>query len=89
MAAEFPDAKFLLVGSDWSATDYKLWIELLVRELGLQNRVVFTGYRPDVNGILRDVDVAVQASRSENLGGTIEALLMECPVVATRVGRHD
>lgn len=86
VAAEFPDAKFLLVGSDWSATDYKLWIELLVRELGLQNRVVFTGYRPDVNGILRDVDVAVQASRSENLGGTIEALLMECPVVATRVG---
>jgi glycosyltransferase involved in cell wall biosynthesis len=30
--------------------------------------------------------VAVQCSLTENLGGTIEALLMERPVVATRVG---
>ncbi len=29
---------------------------------------------------------AVQPSLSENLGGTIESLLMECPTVATRVG---
>jgi hypothetical protein len=28
----------------------------------------------------------VQPSLSENLGGTIESLLMECPTVATRVG---
>src|SRR5262249_46900121 len=32
------------------------------------------------------LDVAVQASFSENLGGTIESLLMECPTVATRTG---
>jgi len=30
--------------------------------------------------------VAVQAALNENLGGTIEALLMQCPTVATRVG---
>jgi len=32
------------------------------------------------------LNVSVQASLNENLGGTIESLLMECPVVATRVG---
>ncbi len=34
----------------------------------------------------RDLDVCVQPSLNENLGGTIELLLMECPTVATRVG---
>lgn len=32
------------------------------------------------------MNVAVQASLSENLGGTIEGLLMEVPMVVTRVG---
>src|SRR6202030_3494642 len=39
-----------------------------------------------VASLLAAADVAVQCSLTENLGGTIEALLMECPVVATRVG---
>jgi hypothetical protein len=33
-----------------------------------------------------DLDVSVQASLNENLGGTIESLLMARPTVATRVG---
>ena len=36
--------------------------------------------------VLKALDVTVQASLSENLGGTIEGLLMETPMVATRVG---
>jgi glycosyltransferase involved in cell wall biosynthesis len=39
-----------------------------------------------VASLLAASDVAVQCSLTENLGGTIEALLMERPVVATRVG---
>jgi hypothetical protein len=54
--------------------------------MSLEESVVFTGFHPDVSGLLREVDVAVQPSLEENLGGTIEALLMECPLVATRVG---
>jgi hypothetical protein len=53
---------------------------------GLERRVIFLGFRSDVPAILRAVDVAVQPSLSENLGGTTEAMLMECPVVATRIG---
>jgi hypothetical protein len=54
--------------------------------MGLQQSVVFAGYHAEVSGILSEVDVAVQASLDENLGGTLEALLMERPLVATRVG---
>jgi glycosyltransferase involved in cell wall biosynthesis len=56
------------------------------RRSGLQESVVFTGFRNDVPQIYRDLDVSVQASLNENLGGTIESLLMQCPTVATRVG---
>jgi glycosyltransferase involved in cell wall biosynthesis len=52
----------------------------------LRDRVIFTGNIDDVPSLLAAADVAVQCSLTENLGGTIEALLMERPVVATRVG---
>jgi glycosyltransferase involved in cell wall biosynthesis len=85
---EFPNAKFLLVGSGWEPKGeaYLDEIRAMVRDLELQDSVIFTGYRADANRILRESNVAVQAALNENLGGTIEALLMECPTVATRVG---
>jgi glycosyltransferase involved in cell wall biosynthesis len=86
--AEYPDAKFLLIGSGWgeAGEQYKREVEGLVRELGLEGSVLFPGYRADANRILREADVAVQASLHDNPAGTIEALLMECPTVVTRAG---
>jgi glycosyltransferase involved in cell wall biosynthesis len=86
--AEFPKAKFLLIGSGWGEAGEKYLDELksVVREMGLAESVIFTGYRKDANKFLRSVDVAVQASLNENCDGTIEGLLMECPMVVTRVG---
>lgn len=86
--AEFPNAKILLVGSGWGddGLTYLKDIQELVRTMGLEDSVIFAGHRTDANAILADATVAVQASLVENLGGTIEALLMECPTVATRVG---
>ncbi|MGY3394283.1 glycosyltransferase involved in cell wall biosynthesis [Bradyrhizobium sp. USDA 3311] len=86
--AEFPNAKLLLVGSGWEegGRQYMAKMQALVAELGLSDSVVFTGYRTDIPAVLKSLDVAVQASVSENLGGSIEGLLMECPMVATRVG---
>jgi hypothetical protein len=85
---EFPKAKFLLVGPAWHAGGEKFLarMQALVAELGLKDSVVFTGFRSDVPQIYRDLNVSVQASLNENLGGTIESLLMQCPTVATRVG---
>jgi glycosyltransferase involved in cell wall biosynthesis len=86
--AQFPAAKFLMIGSGWGQFGEAYLQELRewVKASGLEESILFTGYHEDVNGVLRDLDVAVQASLSENLGGTIEALLMECPLVVTRVG---
>ena len=86
--AEYPDAKFLLIGSGWGEAGerYKREVEDLVRRMGLEGSVVFPGYRADANRILREADVAVQSSLHDNPAGTIEALLMECPTVVTRVG---
>jgi glycosyltransferase involved in cell wall biosynthesis len=86
--AEYSGAKFLLIGSGWgeAGEQYKREVEELVRELGLEGSVVFPGYRADANRILREADVAVQASLHDNPAGTIEALLMECPTVVTRAG---
>src|SRR5947208_1658762 len=74
---EFPNAKFLLVGSGWGAAGELEMQEVkqLVTGLGLKDSFAFTGFRSDINQILVALDVAVQASLSENLGGTIESLL--------------
>jgi len=85
---KFPNAKILLVGSGWgeAGTEYMQQMQALVKEMNLEESVIFTGFRNDVNAILRAADVAIQASLCENLGGTIESLLMRCPTVATRAG---
>jgi len=84
----FPNAKFLLVGAGWGpgGENYLEDTRELVRSLGLEESIIFLGFRADANRILRAANVAVQPSLNENLGGTVEALLMQCPTVATRVG---
>jgi len=85
---EIPNAKILLIGSAWGepGQEHLDYVKELVRSLKLEDSVIFTGYRADANEVLKALDVAVQASLVECLGGTIEALLMERPTVATRVG---
>lgn len=85
---EFPNAKFLLVGRGFGpyGEAFRQKIIALVHSVGLENQVIFTGHRTDVNQVLRDANITVQAPLIENLGGTIEALLMQRPLVATRVG---
>jgi hypothetical protein len=77
-----------MVGSGWgeAGSEYMNSLKKLVQELDLEEYVIFAGYHSDVRGILVDIDIAVQASLDENLGGTLEALLMERPLVTTRVG---
>jgi len=85
---EASEARFLLIGSGAGAEGERFFesMQALVRELGLEEQVVFPGYRADSPGIIRTLAVSVQAALSENLGGTVESLLLERPMVATRVG---
>lgn len=85
---EFPSARLLLIGKGWGPMGGEAEAELreMVRAEGLEDEVIFTGYRPDIASVYLDLDVSVQASLNENLGGTVESLLMARPTVATRVG---
>jgi glycosyltransferase involved in cell wall biosynthesis len=77
-----PRARFLFVGEG------KLSQFLLerVRELGVQDHVVYAGFRSDVVRVMKAIDVLVLASVTEGFGYVlVEAMAAEKPVVATRV----
>lgn len=61
--------------------------ERLVRELHLEWRVKFLGWRPDVARVISGLDVLALTSRSESLPNVVlEAMAAGKPVVAARVG---
>jgi glycosyltransferase involved in cell wall biosynthesis len=83
-----PDVRFVLTGQGWGVAGERYREQMMARAAseGLAEAAIFTGHRTDIPDILAALDVAVQCSLSENYGGTLEALLMERPTVATRVG---
>ena len=84
--AEVPDALFLLVGEGWGpgGAAYQRQLEALAADLGVAHAVRFTGARHDIPDTLAAFDVSVQCSLNENLGGSIESLLMARPFIAIR-----
>jgi glycosyltransferase involved in cell wall biosynthesis len=82
-----PEARFVLAGATYgdAARAYRATLVALAQRLGIAHAVTFT-WCDDVPDLLATCDVAVQPSRCENLGGTIEALFMGVPTVATRIG---
>jgi glycosyltransferase involved in cell wall biosynthesis len=85
---EFPRARLVMVGKGWGTLGPQAERELenFVAQRGLTDHVIFAGWRSSTAAVYMDLDVSVQASLNENLGGTIESLLMARPTVATRVG---
>jgi glycosyltransferase involved in cell wall biosynthesis len=78
-----PEVRFALVGDG----EERQALEALSRELGLDGRVTFFGWRQDLAAVYGDLDVVVNASRNEGTPvALIEALAAGKPVVATRVG---
>lgn len=86
---EFPDAKFLIVGSHISK-EYSWWTEYIKKfteEIGISEKVIFTGFRRDLPQLLSAMDIFVLASHAEPSGRThLEAMSMAKPIVATRSG---
>src|SRR5262249_24180033 len=83
VAAQMRSARFLVVGDGIlrpAMEDYAL-------ALGINGRVVFTGWRHDLSVIYPDLDVLVVSSNNEGTPvSAIEAMAAGCPVVATRGG---
>jgi glycosyltransferase involved in cell wall biosynthesis len=91
----FPAAHFVIIGEGLELQDgvvvqddvYRQKLDRQVVELGLQDRVTFTGFRADVDRILPELSVSVLPSLSEGLSNALlESLAAGVPVVATRVG---
>jgi glycosyltransferase involved in cell wall biosynthesis len=86
IAPRRPGLRLLLVGSVGSA-GYLRELEALVRNGGLEGRILFTGRVPDVFAYLRLMDLLLVTSRSESFGRTvIEAMAAGTPVLAAAVG---
>jgi len=78
-----PEAHFLIVGDGGRREEY----EALTHQYQLEACVTFAGYRTDIPQCLAAMDVFVLASVLEPFGLVlVEAMMMERPVVATRVG---
>lgn len=83
LSKEIPNAKLLLVGEGKLKTE----IEIFVKEMQLEKKVVFLGRRSDVQQIMSCCQVLVLPSLIEGLPGVIlESFVNKLPVVAYDVG---
>jgi len=77
------DAAFIVAG----VGPRRRSLSRLARRLGVEDRFRFTGFRSDIGRILASSSVFAFPSLEEGLGTSLlDALLLERPVVATRVG---
>jgi glycosyltransferase involved in cell wall biosynthesis len=81
-----PNLRGVIIGGAWNgAAKY----EQRLRRIGhtaCPDSLTFLGTRSDVPALYPDLDLAVVASHSENVGGAVEPLLSGVPVVSTNVG---
>ena len=78
-----PDLVVLLIGDG----GLKGKLEAQTRDLGLEGRIRFLGWQPDVPELLNALDVFVLCSLNEGMGrALVEAMASGLPVVTTNVG---
>ncbi|HOB87823.1 MAG TPA: glycosyltransferase family 4 protein [Bacillota bacterium] len=83
LAAAYPGLRFLVVGEG----PERRRLEQLASRLGLNSRLQFLGYCPDLPRQLARMDVLLLPSLTEGQSITIlEAMASRCPVVASQVG---
>lgn len=90
VARGFPRARFVIVGGSVFGLEpeFLAGLERRVAELGLSERLAFTGFRKDVPRLMAACDVVCHTTRvAEPFGMVlIEAMALERPVIATRGG---
>lgn len=87
-----PHTRFLIAGSEHPREgSVTRQLHGLVNELGLEGRIIFTGWRSDIPAIIAALDVVVDPSTLQE--GTrltvLESMSMGKPVVATDVGSES
>jgi len=85
-AAQVADALFVLAGDG----PERAALEAAVHEAGLEDRILFLGYRPDVPELLASSDLFVLPSLFEGFPLSIlEAMAAGTPVIASDIGGND
>ncbi|RMF97448.1 MAG: glycosyltransferase family 1 protein [Candidatus Schekmanbacteria bacterium] len=84
---KFPKALFFIVGRYNEERETFKQLNRRIDELGIGDKLIFTGFREDVPEIISAMDITVNASYDgEGLTGTIrESFAMKTPVVATKI----
>ncbi len=76
-------AKFIIIGSGPKEEAVKLY----TKTKGLENEVLFTGFRDDAKHLLLELDILLMTSKTEGLGTSIlDAMAAHIPVIATQAG---
>ena len=82
IAKRHPAVKVIFVGDG----PYRESLEMLCRQLGVEDKTIFTGYRSDIKEFLSAMDIKVIPSLAEGFPMvTLEAMAMEKPIVATSI----
>lgn len=80
---QVPDARFVILGEG----ELREQLERQVRDHHLEKHVLLPGFRTDVMGCLKSVDVFVLSSVTEGLGTSLlDAMACSRPIVATTAG---
>ncbi|MFC1948484.1 glycosyltransferase, partial [Chloroflexota bacterium] len=83
---QFTDVTFVVVGRENSDGAIR-HLKDEAKKLGIQNRLIFTGFRQDVNDIMQIFDIFILPSLYEGLSlALLEAMSLGKPAVASRVG---
>lgn len=83
LAPRFPEVRFPIVGDGGGRKE----LEDRAANLGLAERVIFTGFRSDVPDLIPEAAISVLPSLSEGLSNSLlESMASGVPVVAARVG---
>jgi L-malate glycosyltransferase len=78
-----PDARLLFVGDGPT----KHQIEQVVQQKGLENKIVFMGFREDTEAVIRIADVSLLTSKTESFPLVLlESSREKVPVITTDVG---
>lgn len=86
LSGKYPNLKLLVVG-EVRDEGYYDGLRKIVRENGLEGRVFFVGYHPDLVDILKVMNVLIVASVVESFGrAALDGMAAGVPVLAVRAG---
>jgi len=87
VAEKYQKSLLVLVGKGDDTGEEEIKIKEQVERAGLTDKVLFLGWRPDVDEIMGCCDIFVLPSLNEGMGRVlVEAMAAGLPIVASRVG---